>query len=1046
VRSIGVFSAMLVGCPAATPYLIDVWTPYEGLPQSQVLSIAQTPDGYLWISTQLGWIARFDGIRFTHFNPENTPVLDSPEIRKLWVDDRGVLWIADVNGQLISLTGDDFKERVVAKPGLAKQVVEWLGRKGEVPRFVTADGTLLSLGAKVIYEKNNNPAEAESGGIKQFCQDAEGVMWCHTLDGQLGRWQEGRFHRETDTGIPANTQVTSLRSSPAGDLWIGTDAGLWRRRAGVISRAVPGLSAADLQILQLAPTPDGSLWLRTPAGVVLTCGDAVVHSTALTGMDETPPLRPLEMHADSDGGVWVVKYGCGVWHVDAHGALTVLSSRNGLPSDLVETWFEDREKIIWLGTSAGLVRLRPRWFELIEASASRTGTGIVSITQDAGGAMWFGRADGLTRWQNGIGEDIAIPPLRSEFPIADVTVTPGESPGEVWLGTVQNGAMRLRDGQIEQPFPFALPGLAIRVVRKDPEGGVWFGGEFGLFRWDGTKLRKFGIQDGLKNGHIQDLSFDSQGNPWIVKGQELLVYRNGRFSPVPLPGVAITLRINTVLCGADGSVYIGIVGGGLLHLTRDQLFRYGPKDGLPGNSVTQLLEDSHGYLWGGTHQGIFRVSTTSLDMRSKGMNPPRMFQIFDQSDGLPAAECRGGFQPACWKARDGRLWFSTSACAVVIDPNEIRKNHAAPAVIIERMEWDGESVNPSSPNQKTPPPHILPGWHRYEFEFTAINFAAPRKIRFQWKLSGVDADWVEGRGERKATYNGLGPGDYRLAVRAANSDGVWSREPATFAFRVEPSFWQRSSVRVVFTLICLVLIYLLTAGIMRRKHLRELRELEHARSLEQQRFRHKQAMENERSRIAAELHDDLGANLTQIQWLGDAASHTHHPAAGDHEIVNRIVRKSRDMVRSIDEIVWAVNPKNDTLDQLVIYVCSFAEQYFRESPTRCRIDVAAGIPAYHLTAEVRHNLFLITKEALHNVAKHAAAERVWVRVACESEVFSLRIEDSGRGFELLTAEAGDGLANMRRRAQSAGADLTLESAPGQGTRVTLKLNLHPPAA
>ena len=654
--------------------------------------------------------------------------------------------------------------------------------------------------------------------------------------------------------------------------------------------------------------------------------------------------------------------------------------------------------------------------------------------------MWFGRADGLSCWQDDAVRNVPLAPLRANFPIANVTIAPGAFPGEVWLGTVQTGAMLLRDEKIEQPFPYNSPGLAVRTIRRDPKGNVWFGSEFGLFRWDGMNLHKFGPQEGLNPGHIHDISFDASGTPWIAMADDLLVvYRDGRFTRIPLPGVSPNLRIYTLLCGAKDEVWIGTVGGGLLHHSRGKLRRYTTADGLPSNSVTQLLTDDKGFLWGGTYRGIFRVSTTALDMRTKGVHPSFIFHNYGHSDGLPAAECSGGLQPACWKANDGQLWFATSTGAVRIDPRHVLKNLVPPKVIMETMAVNGVPVKLDG----TTPHSIQPGRHRYEFHFTGINFTAPEKIGFQWRLSGQDSDWVDGRQQREAAYIGLPPGDYLFEVRARNNDGVWSPEPSSVPFRVAPFFWQRPTVKAGFWIAGLSLPFLFVTSVMRRRHRRELRHLEYERSLEQQRFRHKQAMQAERSRIAAELHDDLGANLTQIQWLGEAVSTDGEADSASHEQLGRISGKCREMVCRIDEIVWAVNPQNDTLGQLVAYICEFAEQFFRDSPTRARIDVTPDIPHHQLEADVRHHLFLIAKEALHNVAKHANTDRVWIRITIDGGILKILIEDHGCGFDAATAIPGDGLVNMRRRAELAGASLSIESDAISGTRVTVILKLDP---
>jgi signal transduction histidine kinase/ligand-binding sensor domain-containing protein len=1020
------------------PYLIDLWTPYEGLPQSRVLSIAQTPDGFLWVSTQLGWLARFDGIDFDHFNPTNTPALVSPEIQKLMVDDKGVLWAADIDGLLLSYSNGNFTNWTGEKPGYPKRVVNWLGSHGGEQRFVTASGMLLRLGKQPKYENEDPLLASGLSGILGFCQDKRGTLWRRTPDGKLGKWVNGAFQPLNPGELPEDLKVNHMLAAPDGGLWIATTHGLWKHENGVISRRIPGLAEEHSNITQLAQNPDGCLWLRTSDSVVLCQDEAVVRIIPLTGIAATPLLKAIEMHADSNGGAWILKLGGGVWHVDRSGELTTLSTANGLPSNLVETWFEDREKNIWLGTAAGLVRVRPRWFHAVDAIPGGAGIGVVSISQDPGGDIWFGRANGLSRLRDGVPENVPLASFRSGFPIADITIAPGAFPGEVWLGTVQSGAMLLRDGEIMHPFPFHAPGLAIRVIRRDPEGGIWLGGEFGLFRWDGKSLRKFGPKDGLTPGHIHDVSFDHDGTPWIAKADDLLmVFRDGRFTPIPLPGVSSRLRVYSVLCGVDDNIWLGTVGGGLLHLARGKLFQYTTEDGLPSDSVTQLIEDDDGHLWGGTLQGIFRVSTTALDMHSKGVRTPVLFQNYGHSDGLPTAECSGGLQPACWKASDGRLWFSTSASAVVVDPRKVTKSLAPPIVAIEQMRVNGSMVPITSDNEGRSPHDVPPGRHRYEFLFTGLSFNSPEKINFQWRLDGVDEDWIDGGNQRAVSYSGLDPGPYQFSVRARNHDGVWSLEPATVAFHVNPSLWQRTSVKAGMAVTGSAFAYLLITGLMRRKHARELRFLEYERSLEQQRFRHKAAMEAERARIAAELHDDLGANLTQIQWLGDSVIPSEDSSSGDKELLLRISRKSREMVRLIDQIVWAVNPKNDTLEQLVTYICNFAEQYFRDSATRCRIDVADDIPAIPLKADVRHHLFLIAKEALHNTAKHAATDRVWLRMTCRDGLFRLVIEDHGQGFDAASASGGNGLANMKHRAQQAGAALDIDSSPGNGTRITL---------
>ena len=226
----GIVALLTAQAPADSPFLIDLWTPYEGLPQSRVLGIAQTPDGYLWVSTQLGWFARFDGIQFDHFNPNNTPALLSPEIQKLIVDDRGVLWICDVDGRLISYSDGVFRNTTTAKPGYDKRVTGWIGRHGNENRFFTAAGMLLRSGDQTIYENENNPPMQAPEAIRQFCQDKDGTLWCRTHGGAFGRWVDGALQPVTPDPLPAGTKVGQLLPMPDGGLWIATNDGLWTYR------------------------------------------------------------------------------------------------------------------------------------------------------------------------------------------------------------------------------------------------------------------------------------------------------------------------------------------------------------------------------------------------------------------------------------------------------------------------------------------------------------------------------------------------------------------------------------------------------------------------------------------------------------------------------------------------------------------------------------------------------------------------------------------------------------------------------------------------
>jgi ligand-binding sensor domain-containing protein len=290
-------AAAPVICSAQSRHLIDVWTPYDGLPQSRVLGITQTPDGYLWVSTQLGWFARFDGIRFTHYHPHNTPALVSPEIQKLFVTETGDLWVADVDGRLILRKDDKFENLAGEKPGYRKRVVEYLGTSNGERRFVTAASILIRLGRNIAYENEDNPLPHLPANIRQFCQDGSGEIWCRTTDGTLGRWRNEAFEAIPQDQLPAPSHVNHLLPSHDGGIWIATAAGLWKLEGDSITDHLPDLSTTG--ILQLAESTNHHLWLRDADGVTLIRDGEMIHRTILTGIPPAGHPRQVEMHADS---------------------------------------------------------------------------------------------------------------------------------------------------------------------------------------------------------------------------------------------------------------------------------------------------------------------------------------------------------------------------------------------------------------------------------------------------------------------------------------------------------------------------------------------------------------------------------------------------------------------------------------------------------------------------------------------------------------------------------------------------------------------------
>ncbi|MCX6891824.1 MAG: triple tyrosine motif-containing protein, partial [Verrucomicrobia bacterium] len=484
----------------------------------------------------------------------------------------------------------------------------------------------------------------------------------------------------------------------------------------------------------------------------------------------------------------------------------------------------------------------------------------------------------------------------------------------------------------------------------------------------------------------------------------------------------------------DGALWIGTLDGGLCRLKNGRFVTVNTRNGLVDSVINCILDDGLGFLWFSSFQGIFRVSKQQLNLFADGAVERLACITYGLSDGLPALDCPGGFQPAGCRTHDGRLWFPTIKGLAGVDPAQVTAPSAAPRVVIEEMSVDGVLQPQQGPgNARTTPLAVPPGPHQFEFRYTGLNFSAPECVRFRRKLEGMEKEWVEAGGQRSAWYSHLPPGDYQFRVAACNQAGVWNEPGSTLAFRVLPHFWQTWWCVAGVTTLAAAGLAGLAFYAARRRYKRRLQILETQLSVER-----------ERTRIARDIHDGVGANLTEIAWLAELAE---KDAADPGEVraqARRISSTARETVESFDEIVWAVLPRNDSLNSLIEYLGRRVDDMFDGSPTRCWFSAPRDLPDVVVAAEVRHSFYLACKETLHNVLKHARATEVRVRLTFEDSTLRVGIEDNGCGFDASAGRtSGNGLRNLRQRFHDLGGRFELQSRPGQGTRVSLAIRLKP---
>jgi signal transduction histidine kinase/ligand-binding sensor domain-containing protein len=1032
--------------PASFEFLIDVWDTERGLPHSTVTSIAQTPDGYLWVGTLHGGLARFDGVRFVSFHPGNTPEMQSIEVQRLLVDVQGTLWIAMVEGILLSYREGHFhferQDTTTPQSWLHSLVVN---RPDQV--------TLSTFGGWLSWPRREGgtnrwetvkPPDADS--LSAFCEAQDGRILYRTHDAGLGVYADGQFSRvPTDCGL-ASLTVHALARDPAGHIWVGTDKEIAEWDGQRFINRTPANGPPEMKALQLAFAGDGSLWVRTDTALRKCIGGRWVAQALPWEGKFALTMRPLEMRADGQGGVWLAHFSDGLWHVNADGQVARISDAQGLPSNQVECWFQDREGNAWAGLAGGgLVRLRRRSFQTVWPEGEAREQAARSICEDASGAMWFGTSgETFLRWRDGEFSRV-VPPV-TIAPGRDGTVWP-DAAGRVWLGSVLNGVWVQETNQLWRPFPPERPGIATRAIFGDSRDRIWFGNEFGLFVWDHGQRQIIAGTEGFAPVFVTAITEDNDGHLWLGSANGEL-YRYDRQAGEcldfrPKDGSAV-VRFWALLADDDGVIWVGTLGGGLLRFKDGKFARYTTREGLPNDHVSQILEGPRGELWLGTRAGIARVRKQDLAQFAAGELKTVPCITYGKFDGLPSVECSGGYQPGCWRSRDGRLWFATVRGAVCVQPRELPFNPLPPPVVIEEVLVDGEVQgaksevrSAKSAGGRTEPPaavarrsvEVGPGRHHLEIHYAGLSFTAPDRVRFKYRLAELEEEWIEAGTRRLATYNFIPPGEYCFEVLACNNDGVWSEVPAALGLVVRPYFWQTWWFKLAGALALVVGSGGLIGFYEWRRSRRKFERLQQHRALEQ-----------ERARIAKDIHDDLGASLTRITLLSDSARSDPGDAAETGSALERIASTARDLTRAMDEIVWAVNPKHDRLDSLVNYLGKFAQDLLGDAGIAYRLEVPPQLPRWPVGAQARHNLFLAVKEALHNVVKHAKANAVRVTLGLERGRFVLGVADDGCGFapdaSSPRAAGGNGLANMQTRLQEIGGQCAVRSEPGGGTTVT----------
>lgn len=973
---------------------VDQWRAEQGgLPQNNLQGLTQARNGYLWITTWHG-LVRFDGARFALFDQAVVPELVSDSCGPVTEDANGAIWLGTSAG-LVRMTPEGFT-RFGRAAGIAFDRVThllwdarlglWCGGEGGVARW--EDGKFRAY----------TPADGLlDHQVRWLLPTAAGELAVATVKGiVVFDPPTGRFRPATQEITPGNRLLPVAQTSGArGSFLAATETELWRKLPG--QGWAPLLGSAEAtpsECRLLAGDTGGRVWFQRRDGALRRWQDGVVSEVSL-GVHLVPP-QINALHEDNEGNLWLASQAHGLFRLTP---LRVRShtARDGLPHDHVLSVSVARDGGVWAATERGAGRLHQgRWetwrnTEPVNApNELRMRNNFTTVLGRADGSVWFGTwGRALYRWEPGQTQ-LAHFGMSAEWVVDHVSSLYEDRAGATWVGSGGRGVVRFRADERTSLSPkSSLSNGDVTCALQTRDGAHWFGTKGGgLNRWQAGTNAAYTMRDGLPSDAITALHEDAEGALWIGTNRGLGRHAHGQFK-------TFTIR-----------------------------------EGLLDDLINGLLEDDFGCFWISCNRGIARIRRADLNAVAAGRLKSVSHVAVGEVDGMASAETNGGAQPSAAKSPDGRLWFPTIRGVVEIDPARWRDNTNAPPVVIEEVLAAGQPVPFRSSGQ------LAPGSGRaVEFQYTATSFTDPARVRFRCRLEGHESEWREFGARRIATYTNLKPGPYRFQVTACNHHGYWNADGAAFAFVIAPHYYETHW----FLGACASLLLGGVAG----AHAYRLRV---ARRFAEQQRQH--ALELERARIARDLHDNLGAGLSQVALLGELASQSETNGLGQESLV-RLAEQARSAQRSLNEVVWAASARHDTLAGLLNYLADFAPQLCASAGVRCRFEFPTPAPERGLDGPVRHHLFLIAKEALNNVVRHAQAQTVTLGATLRGEELELTVTDDGRGFEVAEAAArerasgGNGLPNLHARAVEAGARLTIDSTSGRGTTVRVTLRLPP---
>ncbi len=985
--------SLLLGLPLAADeprhdservYHVRQWTNDDGLPQQDIGNLLIAHDGYIWVGSWFG-LAKTDGREFRVFS--GAPLLPGTDdtVTSLAEDANNRLW-AGFNDGLLQIRGTNLTTYRVAEGLPGSQILVlcpdatggmWVGTSAGVSWFRhDASGPSRSWTA-------TNGLIA--GEIERIIAGADGQAFLSTEHG----WQE--ILAENPTPQKPKVELTP-GNIPGAVIFGGNGLAAWAGTAqGVFERTDSG-------------------WRKRWASP--------------TGM----PHEILQLHRTQQGAIWLVSRSEGLLHWN--GSRFIAPRVAGDVSlTTVRRVASEPNGIIWAVGRQGLYRLKAQSVTNHTRSSDPGRNDFWSVAADVDGAVWVGSLDDISVVRGGVlSPPLSFPDVGHRSPILLLP----DNQGGLWIADSLNGLMHAPDAKTPGIHRLVLrPTSTPRCLYRDPSGDLWMGTTRGLFRFHEDATVAIAGASQVADLNVRCMLRSVDGSLWIgTAGRGLWRQHDDSWTHLDDSEVVRNGRIYALHESPAGVVWAGTQNG-LVRWETNGMSVLTVKSGLEENVINQILEDGQGRLWLGGLRGIHGYRRQDLDHATPGRG--RLEHItLGVADGMGSAETNGELQPAGCRSQDGHLWFPTTYGLAEFDPQDLNFSETVVSPQIDRVRVDQEVGDEARLRHGPAGEELslgLGGSRVVEIHYSAPEFEHPDRLRFEYRMIGLDSQWRDAGNHHIALFSDLKPGRYQFEVRVANPEGRLQAGVARVKIGLNPQLWERSSLQ--FATGCLAAAVL---GITLRRSWRQN---------QLQIITQRQVLEIERARIARDLHDDVGANLTGLALRAELASRRLPPEASRE--LDSFARDARHLVDHMREVIWAVNPTCDTLESLVSYIVDYAEVFLERAGVSCRLDVPDHLPSAVVHAEARHQLLMVVKEALTNAVRHSEAAIVALKVRYERKRLTVSIADNGKGFgsenspKFRQSPTGLGLENMQRRLRAVGGSVTVVSELGGGTRVDASL-------